>query len=392
VNVTGYAYPWDAIGDDAAASSAAELGVDVVALAATYHATRVVTPLHPSRRVLDVPYSAAYIPIRPDAWRDQRLQPRAPAWMTSGDSFNEAAQRFATQGLAVDAWIVIAHDDDLGVAHPEIVARNAFDEPYPYSLCPSNEAVRTYCGTLVEEVMATTESRGVVFEACGTIGVEHGSVHDKSDMAALNEAERWLLSLCFCQPCRYAMGEVDIDPSELADIVRRALASPVLSMESALGEELAPRVARFRAGLSSTLRTELAERVRAIRPEAPVTVHASTSPWATGSFPALGESADVSGLASVVANCWNESTAERELAGMKGLVGEKAALGAYVRADRVAGNPAATIERYRQLGVSELHLYHLGLFNRSSLEVARDLVAASHQAEGPRTTYDLWHD
>jgi hypothetical protein len=392
VNVTGYAYPWDAIDDDACASSAAELGVDVVALAATYHATRVVTPLHPSRRVLDVPHSAAYIPIRPDAWRDQRLKPRAPGWMASRDAFNEAARQFDAQGLPVVAWVVLAHDDDLGVANLEVVARNAFDEPYPYSLCPSNEDVRSYCGTLLEEIMATTSSHGVVLEACGAIGVEHGSVHDKSDMAHLNDAERWLLSICFCRSCRDALGKADLDPSELAILVRRALSGPVLSMESALGEDLALRVARFRAGLSSSLRNELTERVRAVRPEATVTVHASTSPWATGSFPALGDTANVGQLSTVVANCWNETIAEGELSAMKEQVGQKSNLGAYVRADRVADDPALTIERYRRLGVNELHLYHLGLFNRSSLEVARELVAASHRAKSAGTTYDQWHD
>jgi hypothetical protein len=388
VNVTGYAYPWDAIDDDAAASNAAELGVDVVALAATYHATRVVTPLHSSRRVLDVPHSAAYLPIRSDAWRDQRLKPRAPEWMASSDSFNEAARRFDAHGLPVVAWVILAHDDDLGVAHPEVVARNAFGEPYPYSLCPSNEEVRSYCGTLLKEVMVTTSSRGVVLEACGAIGVEHGSVHDKSDMAALNEAERWLLSICFCRSCHDALSAVDIDPTELATMVRLALSAPVISMESALGEDLAHRVARFRAGLSSSLRNELTERVHAVRPDATVTVHANTSPWATGSFPALGDAANVSELTTVVANCWNEATAERELTTMKELVRQKANLGAYVRADRVADDPAQTIERYRHLGVNELHLYHLGLFNRSSLEIARELVAACHRAEGAGTTYD----
>ena len=56
VSVTGYAYPWDYLDDDAAAPRTAEVGLDVVALAATYHAARVPRPLHPTRRVTDVPY------------------------------------------------------------------------------------------------------------------------------------------------------------------------------------------------------------------------------------------------------------------------------------------------------------------------------------------------
>jgi hypothetical protein len=388
VNVTGYAYPWDALDDDAAASRAVELGADAVALAANYHATRVVTPLHPTRRVLDVPHSVAFFPVRPDRWRDERLKPRAPGWLDSKDSFGEAAQRFDAVGLPVLAWIVVAHEDDLGSDHPDVVVRNAFDEPYPYALCPSNDDVRSYCATLVEEVILTTSSAGVVLEACGALGVEHGSVHDKSDMAALSEVERWLLSICFCRACRDGLSAADLDPSALATRVRDALSRPVASMESALGEDLAQHVATFRAGVSSTLRSQLTERVHAVRPGATVTLHASTSPWATGSFPALGDTAKVPELTTVVANCWNEATAPGELERMKRLLAKRAKLGAYVRADRVADGPLETMEHYRTLGMDELHLYHLGLFNRTSVEVARELVAACHQADVAGATYD----
>ncbi|TMR93926.1 hypothetical protein EJK15_36845, partial [Nonomuraea basaltis] len=60
-----YVYPWDVVGDPAAPERLAALGVDAVALAASYHSTRAATPYHPSHRVLDVPYPAFYLPIRP---------------------------------------------------------------------------------------------------------------------------------------------------------------------------------------------------------------------------------------------------------------------------------------------------------------------------------------
>ena len=46
----GYASPWDFVGDPAAAPRAAEMGLDSVAVAASYHATRAGTPLHPEHR------------------------------------------------------------------------------------------------------------------------------------------------------------------------------------------------------------------------------------------------------------------------------------------------------------------------------------------------------
>jgi hypothetical protein len=388
VKVTGYAYPWDVNDHPGAAAQAAKLGVDVVALAANYHATRLVTPLHPTRRTLDVPHSAMYAPIRHKAWRDRRLVPRAPTWLEKDDWFNDAARRLDAEGLSVLAWMVITHDDDVGAQHPDLAVRNAFDDIYPYALCSSSEEVRAYCRTLVEEVLHTTESAGIVLEACGPFGVEHGSIHDKSEMAGLSETEVALLSICFCTACLHALDECGLDADALADAVRAALSSPVGSLDEALGEKVAVQLAAFRAGLSSTLRHELVDSARSVRPEATVTVHASVSPWATGSFPALGDTTNVTELSAVVANCWNAHTAEGELAGVGQLLSDRTRLGAYVRADLVARPPDELIERYVRLGMSELHLYHVGLFNRASLSTARELVTACHAAIDPPTAYD----
>jgi hypothetical protein len=69
VNVNiAYVYPWDIVGDPAAPERIAALGVTDVALAASYHSTRAATPFHPAHRVLDVPHSAFYLPVRASAW------------------------------------------------------------------------------------------------------------------------------------------------------------------------------------------------------------------------------------------------------------------------------------------------------------------------------------
>jgi len=60
VKVVGYSYPWDYL-EDPHAATRRECGVDVVAVAAAYHAGRVVSPLHPTRRVMEVPQSALYV-------------------------------------------------------------------------------------------------------------------------------------------------------------------------------------------------------------------------------------------------------------------------------------------------------------------------------------------
>ncbi len=376
MRATGYAFAWDYLDDGAAALRAAELGVDVVALAATYHSARVPTPLSSTRRILDVPRSAMYLPVRVGPWKGHRLIPSVPDWLEENDSFNVARRRLQEAGLEVDAWIVLTHHDELGYAHPDLVVRNAFGEPYPYALCPSHLDVREYCSTLIDEILKLTECRGVVLEACGAMGVEHAGVHDKSEFANFTPVDEDLLSLCFCEGCRAGLGNFNVDPEDLARRVRDAVGMGAPSLEEALGEWSEP-LATYRGTLTSDLRRELIEHVRSTKPATRVTVHTSARRWATGSFPVMGEAQALSGVSSVVANCWSPSSADAELRTLRDAVHPRLEVGAYLRLDRGWSNEplvSATLRRYAEYGVSELHLYHLGMLSRAGLTAARTVL------------------
>jgi hypothetical protein len=369
VSITGYAYPWDYVDDDGAAMRAASLGVDVVALAATYHATRVATPLHPTRRITEVPHSASYVPIRDDVWRNHRLRPRVPEAWIGPDSFERARNRLEREGLFVDGWVVLTHDDDLDSSNQELFVRNAYGEPYSYALCPRIDDVREYCRTLVQEVLRSGRLRGVILEACGPMGVDHGSTHDKVAMANWSRGERQLLSLCFCHDCEIGLSGVGVDPLDLARRIREALARGATTMEDALGDDATP-VAAYRQSLSTDLQRELIESAREVQPDTTITVHASADPWATGSFP-TSSSASLAGATCAVANCWDAESAERELAG---LGANTTNLGAYLRLDHDWSHLENDLTRYAGLGVNELHLYHLGLLSQSSAETAVRMI------------------
>jgi hypothetical protein len=382
VSVTGYAYPWDYLDDDAAAPRAAQLGLDVVALAATYHAARVPRPLHPSRRVTEVPYSACYVPIREAAWRGHHLIPRAPSWLDNEDPFLRAQNRLDEQGCVVDAWIVLTHLDDAGAEHPDLVVRNAFGEPYPYALCPQSNAVREYCRTLVEETLQTTNVRGVVLEACGPMGLEHGGVHDKLEFANWRATDEALLSICFCRACQLALGNRGLDAEEVAARVRRGVGTGASSPEAVL-VEFAEGVAAHRVSLGATLREDLLDAVRRSNRSAPVTLHASPWRWATGSFPAVGGPETLDGVTTVVANCWDDDAAESEVRGLSDVVHRKQAVGGYLRLDR-GWNERTVDTRVRELrswGAREAHLYHLGLLDAEGLVTAQSVIEAFHSFE-----------
>jgi hypothetical protein len=369
VSLTGYSYPWDYLGDEAAFDRVASINLDVVALAATYHATRLATPLHPTRRVTEIEHSAAYFPLRDEVWQSRQLRPRAPAEWIGPHAFVDAATRLIERGIAVDGWIVLTHVDNAGTDDYDFAVRNAFGETYSYALCPSHDAVRDYCRTLVAETLRSAPLRGVVLEACGPMGVEHSSTHNKIDMAQWSSVERQLLSLCFCRACEVTMRDVGIEADELAHTVRTAFDRGATSVEDVLGE-MSEAVAAFRLSRSTALQLELIETARHVNAEASVTLHASANPWATGSFVASSDDA-LAPVSCAVANCWDESRAEGELADVGRMTSN---LGAYLRLDHDWSKGEETLSRYAGMGVRELHLYHFGLLSTASAANAEQLT------------------
>jgi len=379
VNVVGYSYPWDYVGDPGAVQRALALGVDVVALAASYHACRAVSPLHPTRRVMEVSHSALYVPVREEAWRGQRLAPITPEGSGDDDLFNDAREQLVEAGLGVDAWIVLTHHDELGRENPELAVKNAFGDVYTYALCPQAPDVRQYCLTLVEEVLRSGPCRGVVLEACGPMGADHGGVHDKTEFAQWSNAEKELLSLCFCDHCRRGLDIIGVDVDELARRVRVGVNDGTTSLEGALSDELCDQVAMFRSGTVGRFREEIVQGIHDVQSNATIAMHVSANQWSTGSFPGSFDDESLSGVATVVANCWQDETAEWELQRLRALVGERRHVGAYLRLDRIWDDTQIvnTISRYVQSGTDKLHLYHLGLVAQSGLDFARRLIEAS---------------
>ncbi|WP_226899201.1 hypothetical protein [Nonomuraea phyllanthi] len=355
VNVA-YVYPWDVVGDPSAPDRLAGLGVQAVALAASYHSTRAATPYHPSHRVLDVPHPAFYLPVRPSAW--SRLVPAAPTW-TPEDAYLQASDALKAAGLQVHAWTVLTHNSHLGAANPDLVVRNAFGDPYPYALCPAHEDVIEYCERLVREILTVGEPDGLILEACGPMGFGHQSVHEKTSGADWTPADADLLSLCFCSSC------ADRYPPTTRATVRAAIDgdSGAVTIDQALGE-LADEVRAVRVQLSTSLRRRLIAITRGITSDLPITLHANPDPWAAGAFAPLpsGEpEADV-----LVANCWGDpATDATRLAHLKDLSTPGQRIGAYVLALPPRPADAAVLadqlSTYAKAGASEFHLYHAGL-------------------------------
>jgi hypothetical protein len=384
IRSVGYAYPWDYVDAPDAAPRAALLGLDAVAVAANYHATRAATPMHPDHRIFEAEYAACYVPVRGEAWRGHRLVPAIPAWDSKGRSFRTALHQLTAHGLQVEAWIVLTHNSTLGRAHPDLIVRNAFGDLYPYALCPAAQEVQEYCVTLVQEILRSAPLDGAVFESCGPMGIDHGGKHDKTEFAQWDGGRSALLSICFCKACESRYSKAGIDGPNLAHLVRAGVDSGSGTVEECLGHELAAELASVRTGIARRLRTDLVAGSRSVAPNARITVHGSSDPWATGSFstlqPALGD-----GIDAVVASCWDATTGGRRIADLRTLAPSGTEVGGYLRLDRGWTRDETVDRRLREYlasGMTELHLYHLGLLGRQGLATLRGVIDKSRQLAG----------
>ncbi|HEX6356177.1 hypothetical protein [Actinophytocola sp.] len=339
MRLTGHAYPWDVLGDPG--FLARTEGLATVALAAAYHSTRAATPLHPSHQLVEARYAALYRPVRESVWRRRRLRPGTPDWVSTPDSFGEAAAVLRAAGLEVSAWVVLTHNTRLGTEFPDVAVVNCFGDRYPYALCPSRPEVREYAATLAAE--AAEGADAVSLEACGQLGLTHLSHHEKTDGAWTPTAQRWL-SVCCCDACQQAWSARGLDPAWVLSTLREAVRT---SGDVPFADELLA----VRHAATDLLRAEVLAGL-----SVPVTLHAHPDPWVTGASPGLTPTTgpDVSAL---VVPAWPLNSAPV----VEAAVATGRPVDAYVTVLQADEGLADYVQRLTAVGATGLAIYHLGL-------------------------------
>jgi hypothetical protein len=395
--LSAYLYPWDVDDDPAAADRIAGLGLDGVVLAAAYHAVRAVTPFHPGHRIVTRD-AAVYYRTDPARWRGAALR---PAEADPRGSFERAAARLRAAGLQVSAWAVLAHGCGVGAGDPSWHVRNAYGDGYPWALCIGSAEVRDYVAALAAEVAALGDAGAVELEACGWYGIDHGSVHDKTAVAAVGPAAEWLLSVCFCPACADAYRQAGADPEELGAAVRAALdgalgwggaaasrapadAGELPSWAAADAGELLPSWAadvllRVRADVAERAARRAIAAVRAAGPGKQVLVHAHPDPRAAGSNPGYDPSVLLGpgGADGIVLSCSDPAASGQLVARTAAAAPPGARIAASLQAVSGLGGRPETLgeqaETVRAAGAAELRLYHAGLASASDLAAIRSL-------------------
>ena len=131
-------------------------------------------------------------------------------------------RRAGAAGIAVDAWVVLAHSSRLGRDRPELAVRNCFGDSYPYALCVANEEVRDYSALLAAEAVRDVPVAGVSIESCGQLGFAHNGLHEKTVGAYPPAAER-MLSVCCCAGCQRDWTAAGAGPEQVVAGLRQAL-------------------------------------------------------------------------------------------------------------------------------------------------------------------------
>ncbi|MDW8810556.1 hypothetical protein P1P68_38615, partial [Streptomyces scabiei] len=289
-----FVYPWDVIGDPAAAERVAGLGVGQATLASAYHSTRALTPRHPRQRIVTAEHAAVLYP--PGArWEGRTLRPYAAGDWAFGDAFGEAATALAHAGLEVHTWVVLAHNSRLGAEHPSTSVVNAYGDRYPWAPCIAQPDTREYLVDLAVEAAVRPGARGTELESLGWYGVSHLHAHDKTGGVGLGDAGQYLMSLCFCGTCRGGYDGAGQDPEELAAAVRTAL-EPLWrgesvdegwpAVEKLLGTDRAAATRVWRDAIARSLQEKAVGAVRAAAPAGfqvllhadPVTYHCGANP------------------------------------------------------------------------------------------------------------------
>ncbi|MEU7101636.1 hypothetical protein AB0A66_25370 [Streptomyces longwoodensis] len=383
MKTSAFVYPWDVNGDPQAPARIAALGVRQVTLASAYHSTRALTPRHPRHRVVTAAYAAALYPPG-EHWQGRALCPHPAGDWAPGDAFGEAAAALGDAGLEVHTWVVLAHSSRLGAEHPDTSVVNAYGDRYPWAPCIAQPATRAYLVDLAAEAAVRPGAAGTELESLGWYGLAHLHAHDKTGGVGLGDAGQYLMSLCFCPTCRAGYGQQGLDADALAVAVREAL-EPLwrgapddggwAGVEKLLGQDTAAATRAWRDATARSLQEQAVAAVRAAAPEGfQVLLHADPVTHHTGANVGVDPAHVLSVADGVVVPC----------TGGPGLLTPFAATGAdavlaanFTIVSGMGGSPAtlaADASRARDLGATELRLYHAGLASDADLEAVGEAL------------------
>lgn len=389
---TLYAYPWDLAGQPphAVAGRMAELGIGSITLAMSYHAGKFMRPWATSARVVFPEDGVLYFDPAPALYG--RVKPLGH----SDPALRRLASDLAPH-VPLRAWLVLMHNTRIGALHGDLVARNAWGDPYVYSLCPSQPANRAYALAVCRDAASQSVTE-LVLETPGWLPYAHGYHHEFAQVRS-NLWLETLSGLCFCNACMARANDAGIDAAALAGWVRGRVDSYLDAGVDAEADQAAswlaadllavPELAAF-LRMRQDVVTDLVREIRAaVDPRQtiwviPTVQRPTAASWLEGTdLAALARAADG------IEVPFYEPSAERVAADAWDVV-QRVGDAGRVRAILRPGPPdlaggaqlAPALASLSTLGIGRVGFYNYGLLRRDRLEhMARTLQ--SHYKDVP---------
>lgn len=386
-------------------NAAHRAGLSGITMAAAYHQGRDIFPHNPTRKVHFLEGDCVFFQPDPQRYRRLELQPRVSALARESDPLSDLCRQASARSLPVRAWTVFLHNYTLGAAHPDCACRNAFGDPHLTDLCPSNPDVRAYVTALSADIAAKGVA-SVVAESLHFHALEHGFHHERY-FIELGVFGRFLLGLCFCDPCMKAARRRGVDVERLrlearGELERRFAANPQPEepelVRETVGAFAGGELAGYLEARADTVTSLVKEAAQAAAAEnagfAFIDLSGAVKGYATGR-PQGGPAADIAWRFGIdvgdVAAADSQLEAigyaadpERlrvDLAAYRAAVGPQRRLSVILRPMAPdcdgAQNLAAKLVIARELGVAEVGFYHYGFMRLESLDLIRSALEAT---------------
>ncbi|CAN5325289.1 hypothetical protein BH10PSE7_BH10PSE7_31530 [soil metagenome] len=309
-----YTYAWD-LAEHGVAPAVDEfkaLGLDTVTMAASYHAGKFLRPHGKAGKVYFPEDGTVYFNADPS--RYGYIKPLANSMLAERDVLRDLTET----GIAVNAWLVLLHNTQLGLQHPQACVSNAFGDRYIYSLCPSHPASREYAIGLAADVTERYSVSGISMESPGFAPYVHGYHHE----FALNRPNRWLdnqLGLCFCDHCVNGARKAGIDAAALKAQVARNIET-YLASDIDLPDDMADafwladtrgELNEFLTWRCSVVTSLVAEIRNTVRKDATVAVIPSVARPTGGAWYEGTDLAAIAAAGGLIEACFYEPSAAR---------------------------------------------------------------------------------
>jgi len=221
-----FLHAWDLAGEGTGAvmGSAAEAGLNVMCLAATYHSGWFLHPGHPGHRAFMAESGVCYFQPRKTYFGKSRLFPKMATLAKKQDWMWQAGKHAKKHGLELVAWVIGTHNTRAGTQFPELTQKNVYGDSFPHALCPANDEVWAYLLQLCRNIACEYAVSALQLESFGWMTFAHGHHHER-DLVGLTPFEQELMSLCLCGACSQKATRAGVDVAKVKHRVKQILES-----------------------------------------------------------------------------------------------------------------------------------------------------------------------